>query len=59
MSMDIFDFSHYLIKRYDFQLFDAIIVAGAVLNNSSILFTEDMCHNQLIERKLRIVNPFK
>ncbi len=31
-----------LIIRYDFQLFDSIIVASALESNCSILFSEDM-----------------
>ncbi len=47
-----------LVKKYDFQLFDAIIIASALEANCSILYSEDLQHNQLIENKLTIVNPF-
>ncbi|WAC13732.1 PIN domain-containing protein [Dyadobacter pollutisoli] len=47
-----------LIARYDFQLFDSIIVAGALEANCSILYSEDMQHGLLVENKLEIVNPF-
>ncbi len=50
--------SHELIVRYDFQYFDAIIVSSALQANCTILYTEDMQHQLLVEKRLRIINPF-
>ncbi len=47
-----------LIERNKFQLFDGIIVASALQSGAKILYSEDMHHNQLVEKKLRILNPF-
>jgi predicted nucleic acid-binding protein len=47
-----------LITRYDFQLFDSIIVASALEANCKILYTEDCQHKQIVEGKLTIINPF-
>jgi len=47
-----------LMLRYDFQLFDSIVVASALEANCDILYSEDFQHNQLIENRLRIINPF-
>jgi len=47
-----------LIQRYDFQVFDAIVVASALETGCNILYSEDMQHNMKIDRKLSIVNPF-
>ena len=47
-----------LIDRYDFQFFDAIIVAGALESDCTILYSEDMHYNLLVEKQLRILNPF-
>lgn len=47
-----------LLIRYDFQMFDSIIVASALEANCNVLYSEDLQHNQLIENKLTIVNPF-
>jgi predicted nucleic acid-binding protein len=47
-----------LMRRYDFQLFDSIIVASALEANCRILYSEDLQHNQVIENRLTIVNPF-
>lgn len=47
-----------LRKRYGFSLWDALIIASALDNKCSKLYTEDLQHNQLIENQLRILNPF-
>ncbi|MCF0039334.1 PIN domain-containing protein [Dyadobacter fanqingshengii] len=47
-----------LLRKHDFQMFDSIIIASALEANCSILYSEDLQHNQLIENKLTIVNPF-
>jgi predicted nucleic acid-binding protein len=47
-----------LINRYDFQIFDGIIIAAALEANCHTLYSEDMQNGQIIENTLRIVNPF-
>ncbi len=44
--------------RYSYTYWDSLIITTALSNNCAILYSEDMQHNQLIENKLRIVNPF-
>lgn len=44
--------------RYQISNWDALIVAVALLADCDVLYTEDMQHGQLIEDRLRIVNPF-
>lgn len=51
--------AHNLTKRYDFQYFDALIVAAALNANCTILYTEDMHHGLVVEGILTILNPFK
>jgi predicted nucleic acid-binding protein len=43
--------------RYGYSYWDSLLVSTALLNNCSILYSEDMQHDQLIEGKLRIINP--
>lgn len=47
-----------LVKKYKFSYWDSLIAASALENNCSVLFTEDMQHGQVINNRLRIVNPF-
>ncbi|MFA7493110.1 MAG: PIN domain-containing protein [Proteiniphilum sp.] len=47
-----------LVISYDFQLFDSIVVASALETDCKILYSEDFQHGQIIEKQLKIVNPF-
>jgi predicted nucleic acid-binding protein len=47
-----------LIDRYDFQLFDSIIVASALEAGCDILYSEDLQHGLTVEKQLKIINPF-
>ncbi|NIM12340.1 MAG: PIN domain-containing protein [Candidatus Aminicenantes bacterium] len=45
--------------RYRYSYYDSLIIASALENNCSLLYSEDMQHEQLIHDELRIMNPFK
>lgn len=45
-------------EKYHLQFYDSLIVATALENKCTILLSEDMHHNQVIDGKLTIVNPF-
>jgi len=47
-----------LSSKYGYTYYDCLILASAILNGCGCLYSEDMQHNQLIEGKLKIVNPF-
>ena len=47
-----------LKTKYQFSFLDSIIVASALQAECSTLYSEDMQHGQVIEGKLKIVNPF-
>ena len=46
-------------KRYRLSYWDSLIIASALENNCSILYSEDMQHSQVIEDNLKIINPFE
>ncbi|KKU17073.1 MAG: Ribonucleoside-diphosphate reductase [Candidatus Woesebacteria bacterium GW2011_GWC2_45_9] len=46
-------------KIYHYSYWDSLIIASALESNCSILYTEDMHEGQVIDGKLKIVNPFK
>ncbi len=46
-----------LSKRFELSLFDANIVATALISGAEVLFSEDM-HNKLLIDRLLIQNPF-
>jgi len=47
-----------LVKRYQFQLFDAVIVAASIESGCQILYSEDMQHKLVADNMLTILNPF-
>ncbi|WP_404986447.1 PIN domain-containing protein [Chryseobacterium sp. M5] len=60
IDKDTYRYAHHLMIKYNFQLGDSIIVADAILNECNILYTQDdMGHHGLVDKKLRIINPFK
>jgi len=44
--------------RYNYSFWDSLIIASALVSGCDTLYTEDMHHGQVIEGKLKIVNPF-
>jgi predicted nucleic acid-binding protein len=48
----------HFIQKYDFQLFDGIIVASAIESGCEVLYSEDMQHKLNVNRQLTIINPF-
>jgi predicted nucleic acid-binding protein len=47
-----------LAERYRFALYDAMIVAAALIAGCGTLLSEGMTHGLSIEGRLRIINPF-
>ena len=46
-------------ERYGFAVYDAMIVAAALQNGCTTLYSEDMHDSLRVEDQLTIVNPFK
>jgi predicted nucleic acid-binding protein len=45
-------------ERYQFSWYDSLIVAAALIAGAKVLYSEDLQHGQVIDRQLRVVNPF-
>jgi len=48
-----------LRDHYNYSYWDSLLIAMALLNDCQQLYSEDMQHDQLIENKIRIINPFR
>jgi predicted nucleic acid-binding protein len=48
----------WLAERYGFSVYDAMIVASALLAGCATLYTEDMQEGMLVDGQLTIRNPF-
>lgn len=55
---DTYDLGRKLAERYQFRVYDAMIVAAALLADTDTLYSEDMHDGLLVEGRLRIRNPF-
>jgi len=47
-----------IAKRYKYSYFDSLMIGSALNCESSIIYTEDLQHGQIIEQELKIINPF-
>lgn len=47
-----------IAERYGFRIYDALIVAAALLAGCEILYSEDLQDGQRFEQQLTIRNPF-
>ena len=45
-------------KRYNLSFWDSLIIASALQARCTTLYTEDLNHGMIVDRKLHIVNPF-
>lgn len=57
-TKDIIEEATKIADRYGFSFYDSLIISAALNAGCRKLYSEDMQHNQLIEKKLIIVNPF-
>jgi len=48
-----------LKEKYQYAFYDSLIIATAIENDCFTLYSEDLQHNQIIKKKLKIVNLFK
>lgn len=47
-----------IAQKHHFSFYDSLIISAALECGCNILSSEDLHHGQLIENKLKIVNPF-
>ena len=47
-----------IAERYGFSLYDSMIVASALEANCRTLYAEDLQDRQVIQKQLRVVDPF-
>jgi predicted nucleic acid-binding protein len=48
-----------LAERYGLAIYDAMIAASAIHAECQILWSEDMQHGMMLDKGLRILNPFR
>ncbi|MGP3698951.1 PIN domain-containing protein [Rhodobacter sp. NSM] len=58
LTLQTHDVGRALAERYGFSIYDAMIMASALVAGCTTLWSEDMQDGLLVEDRLRIVNPF-
>jgi predicted nucleic acid-binding protein len=58
VTIDIHEAGLRLAERYRLAIYDAMIVAAALSAECDTLWSEDMQDGLIVEKRLRIVNPF-
>ena len=58
LTLDTYDRARQLAERYALSWYDALIAASALLADCTILYSEDFQHGLVLDRKLKVVNPF-
>lgn len=58
LTLQTHEIGRALAERYGFSVYDAMIVAAALIAGCTTLWTEDMHNGLLVEGQLRLVNPF-
>ena len=58
LTVETHDRGRLVAERYGLSVYDAMIVAAALLGGCETLYSEDMLDGLLIDHQLRICNPF-
>ena len=59
LDMETFNTGLMISRQYGYRHYDSMIIAAALEAGCERLYSEDMQHRQIINKKLQIVNPFK
>ena len=59
VSVPIIRQAHAIKNRYGFSLWDSLVVSSALVADCPVLYSEDLQHDQCIEGRLIVRNPFK
>lgn len=58
ITVEVHDRGLQLAERYGFSIYDAMIIASALLAGCTMLYSEDMQNGQVIDGQMTIQNPF-
>lgn len=58
VSKNIVMDSYTIKNKYRYSYWDSLIISSALQSNCTVLYSEDLQHNQTIEKQLSIINPF-
>jgi predicted nucleic acid-binding protein len=58
LTVEVYDRAVDVMARYKFSFYDSVIVASALRANCTILYSEDLQHGQIVDRQLKVIDPF-
>ena len=58
-SQELFVVASKIRENYNISYYDSMIVSAGLKANATILYSEDMQHDLVVNDSLRIINPFK
>ncbi len=58
LTLETHEVGRAIAERYTLSVYDAMIVAAALLAGCTTLYSEDMHTGLLVEGQLRVINPF-
>jgi predicted nucleic acid-binding protein len=59
ITLETHDRGREIAERYGLSVYDSMIVAAALLTECKVLYSEDMQDGLVVEKRLRVVNPFE
>lgn len=59
LTLDVHRRAIVLHEKYKLQFYDALMLAAALEGGCATFYTEDMEHDQVIEKVMKIKNPFQ
>ena len=59
LTIETHDRGRAVAERHGLSVYDSMIVAAALLAGCTVLYSEDMQHGLVVDKQLRIANPFK
>ena len=58
LTVETHDRGREVAERYGLSVYDSMIVAAALLAGCTVLYSEDMQDGLVVDKQLRVVNPF-
>ena len=59
LTVETYDRGRAVAERYGLSVYDSMIVAAALIAGCTVLYSEDMQDGLVVDRQLRVANPFK
>ena len=58
LTVEIHERGLEIAERYGYSLYDSMIIAAALQADCRTLYSEDLQHGQVIDKRLTVTNPF-